>query len=209
MKTKIEFLRWLMMLLFSAGVLGSWAQGPYPNTGNESVCLNSTQLYGVIDVSTSTYTWSITPAIGGTITNTGHNTISVLWQTTGEYTLDVIETNNSGCSASIASIQVTVNSANTIALTSAALTDDQTLCINTAITNITYATTGATGATFTGLPAGVTGNWAANVVTVSGTPTASGTFNYTITLTGGCGNVAATGTIIVNQRPSTSPIYHN
>jgi hypothetical protein len=65
--------------------------------------------------------------------------------------------------------------------TSATGTDAQTVCINTPITNITYATTGATGATVTGLPAGVTGVWAANVVTISGTPTVAGTFNYTVT----------------------------
>jgi len=69
--------------------------------------------------------------------------------------------------------------------------------INTAITNITYATTGATGATVTGLPAGVTGTWLANVVTISGTPTASGPFTYTVTLTGGCGVITTTGTITV------------
>ena len=86
---------------------------------------------------------------------------------------------------------------NTIALSSAAGTDAQTVCINTAITNITYATTGATGATVTGLPAGVTGTWLANVVTISGTPTASGPFTYTVTLTGGCGVITTTGTITV------------
>jgi hypothetical protein len=87
------------------------------------------------------------------------------------------------------------------------LINAQTVCINTPITNITYATTGATGATFTGLPAGVTGNWAANVVTISGTPTATGTFNYTVTLTGGCGSITALGTITVNGGPS--PQYWN
>ncbi|RBA27302.1 hypothetical protein, partial [Flavobacterium tibetense] len=56
----------------------------------------------------------------------------------------------------------------------------------TAITTINLATTGATGATFSGLPAGVTGSWAGNVATISGTPTAAGTFNYTVTTTGGC-----------------------
>jgi hypothetical protein len=60
------------------------------------------------------------------------------------------------------------------------------------------------GATFSGLPAGVTGNWAADVVTISGTPTAIGTFNYTVTLTGGCGNITATGSITVNQNPTTA-----
>ncbi|MBK9356562.1 MAG: hypothetical protein IPN08_04085 [Bacteroidales bacterium] len=78
-------------------------------------------------------------------------------------------------------------------------TDAQTVCINTPIVDITYATTGATGATFTGLPAGVAGTWAANVVTISGTPTVSGPFTYTVTLTGGCGNVSITGTITVTE----------
>ena len=87
-----------------------------------------------------------------------------------------------------------------------------TVCINTAIAPaITITTTGATGIGHsTGLPAGVTATWAANTITISGTPTASGTFNYSIPLTGGCGNINATGTITVNasiQRvaPSSEP----
>ena len=94
---------------------------------------------------------------------------------------------SSGCGSPVSAFQtLTVSPNNTITLTSAVGTDAQTLCINTAITNIMYSTTGATGATFSGLPAGVTGSWAANVVTISGIPTASGTLTYTITLTGGC-----------------------
>ena len=89
-------------------------------------------------------------------------------------------------------------SSNTISLTSAPGTDNQTRCINTTITNITYTTTGATGATVTGLPAGVIGEWSANQVSISGTPTASGTFNYTVTTTGGCTPAITTGTIIVS-----------
>jgi hypothetical protein len=108
-----------------------------------------------------------------------------------------------GCESNIR-LAVTVSASNnTVALTSAVGTNSQTVAVNTAITNITYATTGATGATVTGLPAGVTGGWAANVVTISGTPTAAGTFNYTVTLTGGCGAVTATGTITVNPIGNT------
>src|SRR4029078_9472392 len=60
------------------------------------------------------------------------------------------------------------------------------------------------------LRAGVLSEWAANTITISGTPTAAGTFNYSIPLTGGCGNVTATGTITVNDvntagAPSSSP----
>jgi hypothetical protein len=73
------------------------------------------------------------------------------------------------------------------------------VCINTALTAITHTTTGATGiGSATGLPAGVTAAWASNTITISGTPTVDGTFNYSIPLTGGCGSVSATGTITVN-----------
>ena len=90
---------------------------------------------------------------------------------------------------------------NTIAFSSANGTDTQTSLSNTAITNITYNTTGATGAIVAGLPAGVNGNWNENVVTISGTPTESGTFNYSVTMTGGCtgGTNTATGTITVTE----------
>jgi gliding motility-associated-like protein len=54
------------------------------------------------------------------------------------------------------------------------------------------------------LPAGVTGTWLADVVTISGTPTASGTFTYTVTTSGGCPPAATTGVITVNQAANIS-----
>ena len=78
-----------------------------------------------------------------------------------------------------------------------------TLCVNTALTDITHATTGATGiGTASGLPSGVTASWSSDVITITGTPTASGTFSYTIPLDGGCGTVSATGTITVDDLPT-------
>ena len=83
--------------------------------------------------------------------------------------------------------------------TVSAASSTPTLDVNTALTAITHTTTGATGiGTPTGLPAGVTASWAATTITISGTPTVTGTFNYSIPLTGGVGCISATGTIMVN-----------
>ncbi|MFZ1785937.1 MAG: reprolysin-like metallopeptidase [Ferruginibacter sp.] len=91
----------------------------------------------------------------------------------------------------------------TITRTSPVGSDNQAICRGSAIANITYATTVATSATFTGLPAGVTGTWAANVVTISGSPTAApGVYNYTVTLVGCAAPTTATGTITVNPNAS-------
>jgi hypothetical protein len=92
---------------------------------------------------------------------------------------------------------IIVLNAQTITLSSPAGTDSQTTCINTAINSITYTTTGATGVTITGLPPGAFLTWSNNLVTISGTPTVTGLYNYTITTTGGTGVATATGKITV------------
>ena len=85
------------------------------------------------------------------------------------------------------------------ACTVSAASSTPTLDGNTALTPITHTTTGATGiGAPTGLPAGVTASWASNTITISGTPMATGAFNYSIPLAGDCGSVSATGTITVN-----------
>ena len=80
-----------------------------------------------------------------------------------------------------------------------------TLCQGTVMTSITHNTQGATGiGAATGLPAGVSASWSSNVITISGTPSASGVFNYSIPLTGGLGTVSATGTISVLTAPAAA-----
>ncbi len=199
MKNQLKFLQWTMALLFIAGSMGVMGQ-PYPTPGDHTVCIGSIEPYGVIQTVGSDYLWEILPGTGGNGTITPGatpNLITVEWTSAGTCTLQVTETSEFGCIGDPVQITVTVTPENTISLTSTEGTDNQTICINTPITDITYATTGATGATVSGLPAGVTGSWAADVVTISGTPTVAGTFVYTVTLTGGCGTVTATGTINV------------
>jgi hypothetical protein len=126
--------------------------------------------------------------LGSTFVLSGTPTVSGVFN----YTI----TTTGGCSpAASISGTISVTPQNTIASGT-----NQTVCINTAITNIILSTTGATGATFTGLPAGVQGIWAANTFTISGTPTESGTFNYTVTTTGGCPPATTSGTITVTPQ---------
>ncbi len=75
------------------------------------------------------------------------------------------------------------------------------VCVNRVISPITQATSNATGiGTATGLPGGVNAAWSSNNITLSGTPSAAGTFNYSIPLLGGnCTGANATGTITVLQ----------
>lgn len=79
------------------------------------------------------------------------------------------------------------------------VTANPVIAINYTITKITHTTTNATGiGTATGLPSGVTAVWANNTISINGTPTTFGTYNYSIPVNGPCGSaVNATGTITV------------
>ena len=120
-------------------------------------------------------------------TNAGATISSYLWNNAqrstsnsitvgaaGVYTVTV--TDSRGCQTTASTI-LAVTSGNTVTIASST----PALCINTVLTNITHTTSGATGIGLaSGLPAGVIANWSANVLTISGTPRESGTFNYSI-----------------------------
>ena len=138
--------------------------------------------------------------VGNTIIISGAPTVSGIFN----YSIPLI----GGCSTVNATGSIIVNIDNTVTPASSS----PTLCINTPLTPITHTTTVANGiGAATGLPSGVTALWGANTITISGTPSTSGTYNYSIPLIGGCSTVNATGTIIVNPdntvtAASSSPI---
>jgi gliding motility-associated-like protein len=183
--------------------------------GSNTVCINT----GVENITFTAssgrppyqFSYNINGGGAQTVSSTGTNTsvtIPVSTSTAGTfvYTLDSVKNVGSTvCTKTIAgqSATIIVNPDASIALTSAPATNNQTLCINTPITDITYAVGGGgSGAGVTGLPAGLTGTYAAGVFTITGTPTAAGTFNYTVTTTGICVQKTATGTITVNPDAS-------
>lgn len=166
-------------------------------TDNQTICIN-TPITDITYTTTGATGASFSGLPTGVSGSWAGDIVTINGTPSVNGTFNYTVTLTGGCGNISASGTINVTPDNTVALTSAAGTDAQTVCINTAITNITYATTGATGAGFTGLPSGVTGSWLADVVTISGTPTTQGTFNYTVTLTGGCGTALTTGTITVN-----------
>jgi hypothetical protein len=164
-------------------------------TDNQTVCINSS-------ISNITYTTmgasgaNVIGLPGGVNHTYSGNTLTISGtpMVSGTFVYTVTDV----CGNISTTGTIVVDSNNTINLTSGSGTDNQTACINSSITNITYTTTGASGANVIGLPGGVSGVYAGNALFISGTPTVSGTFVYTVNLTGGCGNVSTTGTIVVD-----------
>jgi hypothetical protein len=123
-----------------------------------------------------------------------------MYQGTFNYTIPL----TGGCGAVNATGTITVTPKNN---TASAASTTPTLCISTVLTDITHATTGATGIERLQdyqqeLPQHLLRIPLQLVVH----QLYVGTFNYTIPLTGGCGAVNATGTITVTQ---TTPRKYN
>jgi hypothetical protein len=171
---------------------------------SQTVCVNNpivSNVYAVTDataVSATGLPAGLTESfVNGVYTFSGTPTVA------GEYNYTV--TTSGSCVQQSLSGTITVKPDTTIALTSASTTSAQTICENNAIANIVYSLGNGTGATASNLPTGVTGNYANGVYTISGTPSAPGTYNYTVTTLGACVQATSTGTIIVN--PTTTLAY--
>ncbi len=86
----------------------------------------------------------------------------------------------------------------------------QTIVLGDTISTITYTFANCTGAQVTGLPKGVVSNLnaAQKTLSISGTPTETGTFQFTVTTSGGEGNAASlSGSITVGKAaPVVAPV---
>lgn len=124
----------------------------------------------------------------GLVTGVGNGTATISYTVAG----------SGSCPGSVVTYEITVTNNTAIAANA------QTGCINTPL-SFTINTSYASGiGTQSGFPNGVTASWSANVVTVSGTPTESGTFNYQIQINGNCNVFNITGTLTVNTITTAS-----
>tara|TARA_R110002073_G_scaffold108336_3_gene243332 strand:- start:1642 stop:6312 length:4671 start_codon:yes stop_codon:yes gene_type:complete len=166
-------------------------------TLSQTTCLN-TAIVDIVYTGTNLSGATVTGLPAGVTSNynNGVITISGTPSTTGLFNYTVTTT-SSECSSAPQTIgHFTVDENDTVSIASSTPTVQRNLPLNP----ITHTTTGATGiGTATGLPTGVTATWSGDMITISGTPNVLGTFNYTIPVTGGCGNINATGTITVSD----------
>ncbi|MEO5569951.1 MAG: PKD domain-containing protein [Bacteroidia bacterium] len=82
------------------------SQNPVPSIiGNSNLCENSTQVYTALLVSDINYQWTAT---GGNIISANTNSVTVQWDSAGNYTITLTETNVAGCDSSI-TVSVTIN----------------------------------------------------------------------------------------------------
>jgi large repetitive protein len=111
MKSHNLLLKCCMLLMLFVSSQSAFAQ-PYPNTGDHTVCVNSTEPYGVVLTPGSTYAWTVTPITtgNGTITvGATPNLITINWTSIGTATLQVTETNAQGCPGDPVTITVTIS----------------------------------------------------------------------------------------------------
>ena len=174
-----------------------------PSNTNQTICLNetATPLSVTATGNALTYQWY------GNTTNANTGGISITGATASSYTplTGTAETKYyyvtiagaCGNFTSTASGAIEVKSSNTIILSSAIGTNNQTGSINVPINAINYTTTGATSINFSGLPTGITGSFdnTNNTITISGVTTNAVSRSYSVTLVGGCGNITADGKI--------------
>ncbi len=170
-------------------------------SGTTSICQGQTSVSYSVPVITNAanYVWSYS-GTGATISG-NTQTITIDFSATATSgNLTVFGTNGTCNGAVSANYAITVKQNATLTLTSDPATSNQTTCISSAISSITYLVGGSgTGAGVTGLPSGITGTYSSGtkIFTISGTPSVSGTFTYTVTTTGpGC-NISSQGTIYV------------
>ena len=188
-----------LLFLFTYSVKGQQNQNLTQN-----VCAGSNENYNVATALVgSSFSWTITPATGGTVVGTGNN-ININWSSIpGTYTVEVIETSADNCPGDPKTVAVTI-----IAAPTANAGVNQTIC---AIAGTTISLSAATAANYSAL-AWTGGSGAASfnsttvlnpVYTITAADITAGTITITLTATGNSPCTDAISSVIytINNAP--------
>lgn len=193
---KKNYFKTLILTLVLLASLGTYAQ--------QTICVGAVKNYSVNTPGSgpagSTYNWTVTPTtFAGTITGTptiNSNAITINWGTTpaGVYTLQVIETNASGCPGTAVNLTVTIEAAPA----NPVVTLNQPTC--TVATGTITVTPPATGTGYTYSIDG-TNYQASNVFN----NLSQGTYSVTIKSAAGCSSGITTAVIDPQPAAPSAP----
>jgi gliding motility-associated-like protein len=180
------------------------------STENQSVCVNNAITpitYTLSGGATGATVTGLPTGVGATVVGTLLTISGTPSITTGSPFGYSITTTGNTCLTATDAGSITVTTDHSITLSSSVSTETQSVCINTAITAITYSlASGATGANVTGLPNGVNASVTGTTLTISGSPSVTGTFPYAITTTGNaCAVATEGGSITISNGHTLTP----
>lgn len=149
------------------------------------VCINSVN--PTVSSSLGFATGGVFSSTAGLRIDASNGTIDLALSIPGTYIVSYsLQANLAICQiATTTTFSITINPLPSISLQ----TSPQLFCINAAINPITFNIGGlVTGVVITSgnLPLGLLGSFNNGIFTINGTPSETGTFNYTLTTTGGC-----------------------
>lgn len=188
-------------------MIGNYFEKTSGNTTGQGTAFTPTYKMGVTDVSNQSRAYALRDSIqayaGPTLPAPGSNEVTPVSSPAV----------TSSCSATAPASSATSNSSTTPINGTATLTKHgsgsatQTVAAGSAIESFYFSIEGATGATATGLPEGVTGTLKGSEFHISGTVAKnaeSKAYNFTVTTTGATTNATKNGTITVTG--GTAPV---
>ena len=188
---------YITVLSAASAVLTSGA-----GTDSQVVCTGTvlnTITYDVYGATNATFT-AFPGFVSGSFTpnaNGGVVSISGLPNPAGNYPYS-FTTSGPSCTPITVNGTIVVAGNNTLAVSSGP--PNQQVCLDSAITNITFNVNGSpTSVVATGLPPGIVGSWSGSTFTIAGAAASTGSFIYTITSSGGpCSQTQFSGSFYVD-----------
>jgi hypothetical protein len=186
------------------------SENPLPDTPTiavsaSTVCQGTNVVFRASGTAGSTYTWL---GAAGTVSGTGNCSYTVSGATASAKSVSAyasLTSSGTTCqSGNAATVTATVKPVPTISRVDTRGAASQSVKLTAAITAIVYTATNSATISRTGggFPAGVSNTATGSSFTISGTPSAAGTFSYSLTAAvGGCTSSAATGTLTVLSAP--------